>query len=79
MRKMTGDERLARWNRYTARSVTSTRMIATRMPAGKASSAVGKGPNETPRLCSHQVNRIVAMVPMAMVSPWAKLENRRMP
>jgi len=28
---------------------------------------------------NHQVNRIVTMVPKAMVSPWAKLEKRRMP
>ena len=27
---------------------------------------------------SHVI-RIVAMVPMAIVSPWAKLENRKMP
>ena len=33
----------------------------------------GRGPNPTPIDCSHQVIRIVTMVPKAMISPWAKL------
>ena len=46
---------------------------------GRASRAVGSGPKLTPIDCSHQVSRITMAVPKAMVSPWAKLENRRMP
>ena len=49
------------------------------MPTGRASSAVGSTPKLTPMDCSPQVVRIVAIVPKAIVSPWAKFENRRMP
>ena len=51
-------------------------MIVHRMPNGSARSAVGSGPNEMPTLCIAQVIRMVNMVPNAMVSPCAKLENR---
>jgi hypothetical protein len=49
------------------------------MPRGSASSAVGSGPSETPMDCKPQVKRIVTIAPKAIVSPWAKLENRRIP
>ena len=49
------------------------------IPKGKANIAVGKGPRLTPRLCNHQVARTVIIAPKAMVSPWAKFENLRIP
>ncbi len=49
------------------------------MANGSASSAVGRKPNVMPRLWNHHVNRIAAIVPKAIVSPWAKLAKRRTP
>ena len=49
------------------------------MPKGNAKRAVGTGPRVTPMLCNHQVVRTVIIAPNAMVSPWAKFENRRIP
>jgi hypothetical protein len=49
------------------------------MPTGSAKSAVGSGPSVIPADCRPHVTRIVTMAPKAIVSPWAKLENRRMP
>ena len=49
------------------------------MPKGNAKIAVGIGPRLTPWLCNHQVARTVIIAPKAMVSPWAKFENLRIP
>ncbi len=49
------------------------------MPKGRASNAVGSGPPLIPIDWNSHVIRITHIVPKAMVSPWAKLENRRMP
>ena len=53
--------------------------MVTRMPKGSASSAVGSGPAVMPIDWNHQVNRITTAVPKAIVSPWAKFENRKTP
>jgi hypothetical protein len=49
------------------------------MPTGSAMSAVGRNPPVMPAAWRAKVRRIVTAVPKAMVSPWAKFENRRMP
>ena len=49
------------------------------IPKGRASSATGSGPKDTPMPCNRIVAPMVTIVPNAIRSPWAKLENRRMP
>ena len=54
------------------------RAVAT-IARGRARRAVGRGPKVIPWDCSHQVMKIVIIVPNAIRSPWAKLANRKIP
>ena len=49
------------------------------IPTGSASNAVGNGPSDTPIACRPHVASTVTIVPKAIVSPCAKLENRNIP